>query len=604
VLRGPQPPGARRDVLRARSAHREYAGLVSDLTAGARAAAAAETFASFRSQLSLGGAAFAGLFTAAALGYAVGVSLYGQGDARALGVAVGFAIVLLLAETGLLVIQLSRADAVAGTPPHAHSRRASASGPRSPRATSARFKPRSAAAPSTSGGPRATAAASAASSAASGAAVGGGEGGLGDASGARRAAASGCPSASVNAMGILVSLELLSSPAKQGVSTKLASERGRACLTPDERDDNRDYLQTQPMAAPASATAEGLRIALGQATSRADAAEAALAGVTAALAAAVTRAGEAEARAVAAEARAAVAEAELATRLHAFVDRLLPAAGHAIFEYLTTRDAVEVRAVNRACRDAVAGHRWHDLETHIRRDVRGWRACFPRASGADFSGPDFWAITWLTDADFVHLRGLTELQMARCVNVTDAAFVHLRGIHTLDMLGCNQATITDAAFVHLAGIRTLYMSGCSQRTITDAAFAHLRGIHTLDMSNCNQDTITDAAFAHLAGIHTLHMNNCHQHTIADAAFSHLRGIHTLGMSNCNQDTITDAAFAHLAGIHTLHMNNCHQHTITDAAFAHLRGIHMLDMAGCDQPTITIATREWAKAAMPALWDAA
>ena len=65
---------------------------------------------------------------------------------------------------------------------------------------------------------------------------------------------------------------------------------------------------------------------------------------------------------------------------------------------------------------------------------------------------------WVTDADFVHLAGLRELNMSHCVKVTDAAFVHLRGIHTLNMYWCNQRTITDAAFVHLAGIHTLWMA--------------------------------------------------------------------------------------------------------------------------------------------------
>ena len=69
------------------------------------------------------------------------------------------------------------------------------------------------------------------------------------------------------------------------------------------------------------------------------------------------------------------------------------------------------------------------------------------------------------------------------------------------MGGCNQATITDAAFVHLRGIHTLGMAGCSQVTITDAAFTHLRGIYTLYMAECLQ--ITDAAMEHLRGISIL-----------------------------------------------------------------------------------------------------
>jgi hypothetical protein len=51
---------------------------------------------------------------------------------------------------------------------------------------------------------------------------------------------------------------------------------------------------------------------------------------------------------------------------------------------------------------------------------------------------------------------------------------------------CSQ--ITDAAFVHLKGIHTLNMDCCDQ--ITDVALVHLKGIHTLDMDYLgNQITI-------------------------------------------------------------------------------------------------------------------
>ena len=56
-----------------------------------------------------------------------------------------------------------------------------------------------------------------------------------------------------------------------------------------------------------------------------------------------------------------------------------------------------------------------------------------------------------------------------CNNVTDAAFVHLRGIHTLNMSESNQSTITDAAFVHLRWIHTLKILGVSPAAKAAAA---------------------------------------------------------------------------------------------------------------------------------------
>ena len=53
------------------------------------------------------------------------------------------------------------------------------------------------------------------------------------------------------------------------------------------------------------------------------------------------------------------------------------------------------------------------------------------------------------------------------------------------MSHCDQNTITDAAFVHLRGIHTLNMDFCHQATITDAICANLRGITYLEADGCS-----------------------------------------------------------------------------------------------------------------------
>ena len=152
---------------------------------------------------------------------------------------------------------------------------------------------------------------------------------------------------------------------------------------------------------------------------------------------------------------------------------LLSVAASPLLSFLTTREAANLRAVCTEARAAVAAQPWADHGTHIRSRLEAWRACFPRARAATLHGRMHGCIT---DAGFVHLRGIHTLDMNGCDQITDAAFEHLRGIHTLEMCGCSG--ITDAAFEHLRGIHTLYMSDCKQ--ITDAAFVHLRGIHTLN----------------------------------------------------------------------------------------------------------------------------
>jgi hypothetical protein len=225
-------------------------------------------------------------------------------------------------------------------------------------------------------------------------------------------------------------------------------------------------------------------------------------------------------------------------------ETLLSEVGLVLLKMFDTREACALRLVCREFEDAVGRQQWEDRKTVITGSIAAWRACFPRARCANinkrYSGSGSGRSAPVVDADFVHLEGLRELNMAHCSAVTDAAFAHLRGIHTLNMSDCRQPAITDAAFAHLVGIQRLSIWGCDQATLTDAAFVHLRGIHTLYMRYCDKLAISDAAFVHLRGIHTLDMTSCAQATLTGAAFAHLRGIRALGMYKCRADQV-DAA---------------------------------------------------------------
>ncbi len=237
-------------------------------------------------------------------------------------------------------------------------------------------------------------------------------------------------------------------------------------------------------------------------------------------------------------------------------ETLLSEVGLVLLRFFNTQEACTLRLVCREFVEAVRVQQWEDRDTVITGSVAAWRACFPRARCANVQkgGLKGYRRNPLVNTDIAHFEGLRELNMADCCDVTDAAFVHLRGIHTLDMTGCDQRFITDAAFAHLAGIQWLSIFGCDQAPLTDAAFVHLRGIQVLNMSCCYQ--LTDAAFVHLRGIHTLFMSYCRQPAISDAAFAHLAGIDTLVMDYCDQPTITGAGLAHLAGVRRLAMERC------------------------------------------------
>ena len=134
-----------------------------------------------------------------------------------------------------------------------------------------------------------------------------------------------------------------------------------------------------------------------------------------------------------------------------------PHLGVAVFGYMgnDTRAATALRGTCRELRDAVGAHGWHDTRTCIVWPGR-WQRAFPAATAANVSRKYDGPPHTLTDADFVHLRGVRELDMSWCSQetITDAAFMNVRGIYTLNVSHCSQATITDAAFAHLVGIHT------------------------------------------------------------------------------------------------------------------------------------------------------
>jgi hypothetical protein len=168
--------------------------------------------------------------------------------------------------------------------------------------------------------------------------------------------------------------------------------------------------------------------------------------------------------------------------------------GEGIFSYLTMIDSNKVRVQCRECHQAVKDFPWMDAKSRIQGNVKVWRAAFPYARCVNVSG----RADDIVDADFIHIRGdlrtrLHTVNMWGCNAVTDAAFVHLRGIHTLDISWCTQPTITDAAFVHLRGIHTLNIQGCNQSTITQKAVTHLVGIRDLCTRECRRIIRTSAA---------------------------------------------------------------------------------------------------------------
>ena len=167
--------------------------------------------------------------------------------------------------------------------------------------------------------------------------------------------------------------------------------------------------------------------------------------------------GAAHKREIAQRARAAamferISASRSAAPLAAFAGGALPhtllsACAGALLPFLCTRSALPLRATCQEAAAAVAQHPWEDMDTVIHGHLgptllpgrgapgtpRGaWRACFPRARGANVAGghtdipyetpPPHRAA--LVDADAVHLAGLHTLNVSWCTALTDAAFAH------------------------------------------------------------------------------------------------------------------------------------------------------------------------------------
>jgi hypothetical protein len=119
----------------------------------------------------------------------------------------------------------------------------------------------------------------------------------------------------------------------------------------------------------------------------------------------------------------------------------------------------------------------------------------------------------LTDADLVHLRGLTRLHDLRLGRggVRGPGLIHLRALTRLESLRLWRMPLTDADLAPLAGLRSLRRLVIAA-PVTAAGLRHLRGLTGLQELSLYSDAITDADLAALrgmTGLRKLHINSSH-----------------------------------------------------------------------------------------------
>jgi hypothetical protein len=155
---------------------------------------------------------------------------------------------------------------------------------------------------------------------------------------------------------------------------------------------------------------------------------------------------------------------------------------------------------------------------------------------------------FLSDAELVHLKGLTSLKsldLGGYMHMTDGGLEHLKGLTTLQTLILPEQ-ITDAGLLHLKGVTELQALNLGNTKITDTGLLHLKRLPRLQGLFLRGTKITDAGLAHLKGLtnlETLWLSHCNQ--VTDAGLVHLKGVINLKSLNLRDTQISDAGVADL-----------------------------------------------------------
>ena len=100
----------------------------------------------------------------------------------------------------------------------------------------------------------------------------------------------------------------------------------------------------------------------------------------------------------------------------------------------------------------------------------------------------------VTDADLIHLKGLTNLYALYLTHteVTDTGLEHLKGMTSLGNLGLSETQVTDAGLERLKGLTNFYALHLTDTEVTDAGLEHLKGLTKLERLDLSGTQVTDA----------------------------------------------------------------------------------------------------------------
>lgn len=170
--------------------------------------------------------------------------------------------------------------------------------------------------------------------------------------------------------------------------------------------------------------------------------------------------------------------------------------------------------------------------------------------GVDF----FWNVTEvhfsfteLTDKDFEHLKGLTQLQILTFneTEVTDAGLECIKNLNGLQRLALDKTTIRNVVLAHLEGMKQVQWLSLWRTNITDNGLEHLKGLKNLQYLNLAYNQITDAGLKHLKGLSQLKTLVLLSSQVTDAGLECIKGMKQLQMLDLRETPVTDAGIKDL-----------------------------------------------------------
>jgi len=146
---------------------------------------------------------------------------------------------------------------------------------------------------------------------------------------------------------------------------------------------------------------------------------------------------------------------------------------------------------------------------------------------------ELWSKRKVTDADLLHLKGMTDLKQLVLLGttVTDAGLAHLKGLKKLENLNLAATKVTDAGLVHLKGLTNLQQLFLGGARITGPGLVQLKGLTNLEhlsfREGIQRGGINDAGLAHLKGLTKLRSLDLFKNRVTDAGLAHLKGLKNL-----------------------------------------------------------------------------